>query len=306
MEETRCWEVAGHPILKAGEGLFRFEPACRRGRDARATIPQPGEGQPAEHEHERFDRFFAHAPELFGVGTLGGVILKVNAAWQRTLGYTAEELALTSLWERIHPEARGACRSAARALARAGAVDVAVRMPHKDGSDRWVAWNLVVAAGRLFAVGHDVTERRRLETAEETTPGSAHARVAPCVLLAEGNRNSQRAAALRLTTVGFAVTLAAHGQAAVDLALAALAAGRPFDAILMDMHMPVLDGYEATRTLRGAGYRHPIIAVTAHGSTEDREECLRIGCDDHVARPIDWPRITGLIAACANHIHAPA
>jgi PAS domain S-box-containing protein len=284
--------------------LFRFEPACRRGRDAGAALPQPTEGSPSEHE--RFDRFFAHAPELFGVGTLGGLILKVNAAWQRTLGYTAEELALTSLWDRVHPEARGACRSAARALARAGAVDVAVRMPHKDGSDRWVSWNLVVAAGRLFAVGRDVTERRRLEKAAAPAQAAVDSKPAPRVLLAEGNRDGQRAAALRLAAAGCAVTPAPHGQAAVDLALAAQAAGHPFDAILMDMHMPVLDGYEATRTLRSAGYRRPIIAVTAHGSAEDREECLRIGCDDYVARPIDWPRLTGLIAACASKRTAAA
>ena len=126
MEDARCREGGGHPVMRSGEGLFRFEPACRRGRGARAAIARPTEGKPAEQE--RFDRFFAHAPELFGVGTLGGLILKVNAAWQRTLGYTAEELALTSLWDRVHPEAHGACRSAARALARAGAADVAVRM----------------------------------------------------------------------------------------------------------------------------------------------------------------------------------
>jgi PAS domain S-box-containing protein len=257
-------------------------------------------------EHEQFDRFFAHAPELFGVGTLGGLILKVNAAWQRTLGYTAEELALTSLWDRVHPEARSACRSAARVLARAGATDVAVRMPHKDGSDRWVSWNLVVAAGRLFAVGHDVTARQRLEKVEEQTQGSADARRAPRVLLAEGNHATQRAAVLRLAAAGCAVTSAPQGQAAVDLALEAQATGRPFDAILMDMQVPVLDGYEATRTLRSAGYRHPIIAVTAHGSAEDREECLRIGCDDYVARPIDWPSLAGAIAAQANHTDAGA
>jgi PAS domain S-box-containing protein len=290
--------------MKSGEGLFRFEPACRRGRDASMVNSCPSDHKLAEHE--RFDRFFAHAPELFGVGTLGGLILKVNAAWQRTLGYTAEELALTSLWDRVHPEARGVCRSAARALARAGAADVAVRMPHKDGSDRWVAWNLVVAAGRLFAVGHDVTERRRLENAQDEAQGSAKAQPSPRVLLAEGNRDSQRAAALRLTTVGFAVTPAAHGQAAVDLALAAQAAGRPFDAVLMDMQMPGLDGYEAARTLRSAGYRHTIIAVTAHGTAEDREECLRFGCDDHVARPIDWPGLAGLITACAGNRAAAA
>jgi PAS domain S-box-containing protein len=304
MEDTHGRSVAQLPASKSGDGLFRFEPACRRGRDASAVIARPSDANSTEHE--RFDRFFAHAPELFGVGTLGGLILKVNAAWQRTLGYSAEELALTSLWDRVHPEARSACRSAARVLARAGAADVAVRMPHKDGSDRWVSWNLVVAAGRLFAVGHDVTERRRSEKAEQEAREALGSRTALRILLAEGNQATQRAAALRLAAAGCAVITVPHGQAAIDLALEAQATGCPFDAILMDMQVPVLDGYEATRTLRSAGYRHPIIALTAHGSAEDREECLRIGCDDYVARPIDWPSLAGVIASRANHADARA
>jgi PAS domain S-box-containing protein len=230
---------------------------------------------------------------------LRGLILKVNRAWQRTLGYTAEELALTSLWDRVHPEGRPACRRAAHTLARAGAAAIAVRMQHKDGSDRWVSWNLVVAAGRLFAVGRDVTERRRLEGAVMVQE-AADSKPRPRVLLAEGSRDTQRAISLRLVAVGLAVTLAPHGQAAVDLALEAQRAGCPYDAILMDMQMPVLDGYEATRTLRTAGYRHPIIAVTAHASTEDRDECLRIGCDAYMTKPMDWPKLNGLIAAYAS------
>ena len=181
-----------------------------------------------------------------------------------TLGYTAEELALTSFWDRVHPEARGVCRGAVRALARTGTAGVALRMPHKDGSDRWISWSVVVAAGRLFAVGRDVTERRRLERALAEAQEAVDAKLSPRVLLAEDNRDTQRVMSLRLAAAGFEVTPAPNGQAAVDLALAAEAAGRPFDVILMDMQMPVLDGYEATRTLRGAGYRHPIIAVTAH------------------------------------------
>jgi PAS domain S-box-containing protein len=302
MDDTLWHRVARQSFPDPSDGLPRFD-APRHGGQEPGTCGVRLASGGAAAEHEQLDHFFAHAPELYGVGTLRGLILKVNAAWQRTLGYTPGELALTSLWDRVHPDARAACRSAAQALARAGGADIAVCMPHKDGSDRWVSWNLVVASGRLFAVGRDVTQRRRLEAGAATAP-AVSSNLGPRVLLAEGKPDTQRAMSLRLTTAGFAVTLAPQGQAAVNLALAAQTAGRPYDTILMDMQTPVLDGYEATRTLRAAGYGHPIIAITAHASSEDHDECLRVGCDDHVAKPIDWPWLTRTIIKYSNQTPA--
>ena len=108
------------------------------------------------------------------------------------------------------------------------------------------------------------------------------------ILLAEDNESIRRFMDLRLQQLGAEVVLARNGQEAVDLALSALHAGRPFDWILMDVQMPVLDGYEATRRLRGEGYRGPIIAVTAYAIPAHREESLRFGCDDHVSKPVEW------------------
>jgi PAS domain S-box-containing protein len=115
------------------------------------------------------------------------------------------------------------------------------------------------------------------------------------LLLAEDNPDNRRAIELRLQQMGAEVTLARDGQEAYEAAMAANAGGRPFDVILMDMQMPGLDGYEATRRLRSQGYHAPIIALTAYALDEDRAECLESGCDEHISKPIDWDRLVHLV-----------
>ena len=73
----------------------------------------------------------------------------------------------------------------------------------------------------------------------------------------------------------------------------------------MDMQMPILDGDAATLELRHLGFRHPIVALTAFASDDDREESLRSGCDAHVSKPIDWQELLGTIARqLARHAEA--
>ena len=119
------------------------------------------------------------------------------------------------------------------------------------------------------------------------------------ILLAEDGPDNQRLIAFLLKKAGAEVTLAENGRVACNEALAACDRGEPFDVILMDMQMPVMDGYEATLELRAEGYTGPIVALTAHAMKHDEQKCLDAGCDSYLAKPIERQRLLAIVADSA-------
>jgi two-component system cell cycle response regulator DivK len=116
----------------------------------------------------------------------------------------------------------------------------------------------------------------------------------PKILLVEDNEMNQDMLSRRLLRRGYEVVIASDGAEGVERALTE----RP-DLVLMDMSLPVLDGWEASRRIKGASETSaiPIIALTAHAMAGDREKALDAGCDDYDTKPIELPRLLQKIEA---------
>jgi CheY-like chemotaxis protein len=117
--------------------------------------------------------------------------------------------------------------------------------------------------------------------------------VAAKILLVEDNEMNRDMLSRRLQRKGYDVAMAVDGKEGV-----AMAGAGAYDLILMDMSLPEIDGWEATRQIRAArGPGIPIIALTAHAMAGDREKAIEAGCDDYDTKPIELGRLLGKIEA---------
>lgn len=108
------------------------------------------------------------------------------------------------------------------------------------------------------------------------------------ILLAEDSQDAQELVRQFLGRFSAEVVSVENGREAIDAVTNAEREHKAFDVVLMDMQMPVMNGFQATRILRQRGYSKPIIALTAHSLEGDREKCIESGCSDYISKPIDW------------------
>ncbi|HYC44879.1 MAG TPA: response regulator [Burkholderiales bacterium] len=258
--------------------------------------------------------------------TLNGIralVVDDNSAAREILSGMLEAAGLETDAAASGPEALAAV-CAADASAPYGVVFIDWRMPLMDGIETLrrlqAAWLvsrphcvMVTAFGRedvrsqAEAVGVDafivkpVSQSTLVDTLVNLFPaeGALRMRVVPTgesvpvslggvrILLAEDNEINQQIAVELLESAGASVTVAGNGREALDLLDAADGAG--YDIVLMDLQMPVVDGYQAASEIRAQPRyeRLPLIALTAHAMASERDRCLALGMNDHVTKPID-------------------
>ncbi len=157
-------------------------------------------------------------------------------------------------------------------------------------------FNLTIPAGDLDGVAM-LQNPAEAEQRRDSLPDKQHSKELQGlhVLLAEDGYDNRELIRTLLATAGATVETVENGRDAVEKAQSG-----PFDLVLMDINMPVMDGHDATRTLREKGYKKPILALTANAMSSDGARCLAAGCDQHIPKPIDRVTLVRAIAECVG------
>jgi len=186
--------------------------------------------------------------------------------------------------------------SISRQCATALGGDLSVVSEYGKGS----TFTLTVDAGPIEAIKLFNPLQQPASQTSGTTLVSGSLRLKPCrILVVEDGTSNQKLISVVLHRAGASFELAGNGQIGLDLALA-----EKFDVILMDMQMPVMDGFTAARRLREAGSTLPIIALTANAMKGEEEKCRSAGCSGYLAKPIDVDQLLRTLAGLVGELPA--
>jgi len=188
--------------------------------------------------------------------------------------------------------------SISRQCATALGGDLAVASEYGKGS----TFTLTIDAGPIEAIKTFDPRKQTLSQIAGSSPVAGSLRLKPCrILVVEDGTSNQKLISVVLNRAGAAFELASNGQIGLDMALA----GR-FDVILMDMQMPVMDGFTAARRLREAGCKLPIIALTANAMKGEEEKCRSAGCSGYLPKPIDVDQLLRTLADLVGELPSDA
>jgi PAS domain S-box-containing protein len=151
-------------------------------------------------------------------------------------------------------------------------------------------FTIELPAGVAASTASAVSQYKAMEQLQTEAVAMPAAAMSGQVLVAEDIKANQMLIQILLQKMGFNVMMVENGQQAVEQCRKEI-----FDMIFMDMQMPVMNGYEATRQIRGMGIQIPIIAATAHAMKGDEEKCMSAGCNGYVVKPIDRKKLEEMI-----------
>lgn len=159
--------------------------------------------------------------------------------------------------------------------------------------------------GSTFTIHIPVREAEAADLVADVTPDAPPAPesaaavstpVPPKVLVVEDSIDLRLLLESHMTKLGAQVHTATNGQEGLDAVLAADASGAPFDIVLLDMQMPVMDGYTAIQEIRRRGSKVYVVAITAYAMASDAERCLDLGCDLHLAKPFGFAHLRKILS----------